>query len=333
MSKSTNLRMYNMLDENNRSYLNFSYLDCEVSYRETGTDEWQVLNISKGGSATENIYVVDGADEWDPDTCAVRLEQEFTLHSLSELFMTDEKKEPLMPVALKDDVIGVTAVWWSDKAKLCGCKSIGEIRYAELGSSNEKTFNLELDFSAGQLAGQLEIFYKLYMKKAGEIHFPGFARDSGVILGDVGSSLILQLDGNGAAFPVYTVSMPGENLWWIEVNIEDPFEDTFTEEYFSLVFNDKHPDYQYLRKRNDEFSPLYYEVFSSALEEFFLVLKRDFGYMFDDVVDINEVTPGTIAYAAIYMKTTFEIDIRDNDLVALHNSVRKAVYKQLKGGI
>ena len=106
-------------------------------------------------------------------------------------------------------------------------------------------------------------------------------------------------------------------------------EDTFTEEYFCLVLNDAHPDYKELKKRSGAFSALYHEVFASALEELFIVLRRDFGEKFD-AAEVNDVVQGTIAHAAIYMIKTFDIQM-DADITTLHTSIRKAVYKQLKG--
>ena len=331
MSKSTQIRMYKMLDEDNASYLNFSYNDCNAYYCERGTDEWHVLDLSRAGSATENIYSVEGDSGWDPDTCAIRLEQEITLHNLRELFRTDENPEPLMPVALAGDVLGIMAVWWSDKSQIRGCQYIGAIRYEDLDSSSESQYLLQLKFPAGQLAGQVEVFYKLYLKEPSEKRLPGYGHNSGMILGDIGTSLILQIDGDGAMFPVSTVSMPRENLWWTEINIDDPFEDTFTEENFCLVLNDAHPDYKELRKRSGAFSALYHEVFASALEELFWMLRRDFGERFD-AVSLSDVIPGTVAFAAIYMIKTFDIQM-DADITTLHNSIRRAVGKQLKGAV
>lgn len=329
MSKSASLKMYKVLDEDNASYLNFAYHDCEAFYREPGAEEWQALSLSKNGSATENIYSIEGEDNWNPETCEVRLVQEITLHNLRELFKTETGSEPLMPVALEQDVLGITAVWWSDKSQIRGCQYIGEIRYMDVVTDGDSTYTLDMKFPAGQLAGQLEVFYKLYMKEPGEKRMPGFAHDSGVILGDIGTSLILQIDGEGAMFPVSTVSADKEPLWWTEINIDDPFEDSFTEEYFCLVLNDAHPDYKELKKRSGAFSALYHEVFASALEELFIVLRRDFGEKFD-AMDLTDVVPGTIAHAAIYMIKTFDIQM-DADITTLHTSVRKAVYKQLKG--
>lgn len=328
MSKSASLKMYKMLDEDNASYLNFTYHDCVAFYREPASDEWLPLSLSKSGTATENIYIIEGEDNWNPETCSIRMVQEITLHNLRELFKTDDNPEPLMPVALEQDVLGITAVWWSDKSRIRGCQYIDEIRYADVEIKGDNTYTLDMKFPAGQLAGQLEVFYKIYMKAPGEKRMPGFAHNSGVILGDIGTSLILQIDGEGAMFPVSTVSVDNEVLWWTEINIDDPFEDSFTEEYFCLVLNDAHPDYKELRKRSGAFSALYHEVFASALEELFIVLRRDFGEKFD-AVDLSDVVQGTIAHAAIYMIKTFDIQM-DADITTLHSSIRKAVYKQLK---
>ena len=332
MSKSAKLQMYKMLDEDNASILNFLYEECSASYCEEGTGKWKPLNLSAGGTSAENMYFIDGGDDWDPETCAIKLKQIITLEGLKELFQTDENPAPLVPVALADDVLGITAVWWSDESKLRGCKPIGEIRYDEIDFAGSNKYELELEFQPGQLGGRLEVFYTLCMIEPGERMLPGFAHDKGVLLGDVGTSLILQVDGEGAAFPIVTVEEPNGNLWWTEINIDDPFEDSFTEENFCLVLNSKHPDYddlyKDLRRKSGTFSSLYYEVFASALEELFIVIQKDFGSQFDSV-DIKELLPGSIAYAVIYMIKTFEIKM-DGDITNLHNSIRKAVFRQLK---
>ncbi len=339
MSRAASLKMYRMLDDDNASCLNFTYEKMTFSYRKSNAfsgkpraeHEWRNLKLVNIGSSKENMYSVEGDDAWDPDNCELHLKQEFTLENLKALFKTEKGKEALMPVALSDDVLGVAAVWWADKSRIRGCQEVGEFRYRDVAGSRTSRFSLDIEFPAGQLAGQLEVSYKLYLKAPGEGNLPGFARSSGTILGDLGTSLILRIDGEGAMFPVSVVNKPGEPLWWIEVNIDDPFEDSFTEEFFSLLLNEAHPDYKDTQGRNGAFSSLYLEAFACALEELFIVLKRDHGEKFDSV-NINDVVPGTIAYAAIYMIKTFDI-MMDSDITGLHNSIRKAVYKQLKGGL
>ncbi len=331
MSKSTQLRMYKILDDDNASYLDFSFRDCKVYYREKGTSDWQILSVSRNGSATENIYTIDEESGWNPETCEIKIIQEFSLHNLRELFKSRENNSPLMPVALEDDTLAIAAVWWSDKSCLRGCDYISDVLYTDVKGVNESHFTFEKDFDAGYLAGQLEVSYKLYLKEPGGEFSPGFAHRPGVILGNIGTSFLLQIDGEGAKFPVSTINSLGEPLWWTEMKIDDPFEDTFTEEYFCLVLNEAHPDYKELRKKSGNFTALYYEVFASALEELFLVLRRDFAAEFD-AADLNDIVPGTVAFAVLYMVKTFDIQM-DNDITGLHKSIRRAVYQQLKGAV
>ncbi|SEA15530.1 hypothetical protein [Selenomonas ruminantium] len=331
MSKSIKLKMYNVLDEDNSSYLNFAYNDCCAFFREYGSTDWVPLNLSRTGSATDNIYYIEGANDWNPDTCEVRLKQEITLYNLSELFITEDCPEPLMPIALENDVLGITAVWWSDKSKIRGCQYIDEIRYNDISVSNEKKFILDIKFPVGQLAGQLELFYKLFMKECGEKRSPGIAHSNGVLLGDIGTPLVLQIDGEGAVFPIYTVKIPNENLWWTEISIDDPFEDSFIDGGFAVYLNEAHPDYKELFKRNGAVSALQCEIIACALEELFIYLKNEFSESFDSV-DLEDLEKGTIAFAVIYMINTFDIQM-DADITSLNKSIRKAVSRMPKEAI
>lgn len=325
MSSNNIVKMYRTLDEEKCSWLNISLGECTASYKTIDNEQVRNLPLSQTGTTTENAYVIEGDDYWNGDESAITVKQEITLDNLNGLFLSDNETA-IMPIALKGDKLGIAAVWWSDQSGLRGCEKIqSEITYESVQDNHKQKFSFIKNFDYGMLSGTLTVKYVLYLKDTGELDKPGYARKTGTVLGEIGMPLIIMIDGDGASFPLNTIKKPGAPLWWVEINIDDPYENRFVEEYFNIILNESHPDFKDFAKDKGYQSALYREVFAGALEELIIYLwmeKMEFNE------DIKLLLPGTVAYAVIYLVQTFGIET--DTITNIHRTVRQAVEKQLK---
>lgn len=320
MRHKTEIRMYQTLTSTEG--LNFMQSSCRLSYQPDAESAWTELPLSPAGDSGENFWLLDDASVLDKGQGSVRFSQTFTLSNLEKLF---EGNYCIPQVALPGDRLGVAAIWWVDRSQIRGCVPVGDFTLQEVQGQARCTFCLERTFAAGVLAGCLEVQYILYMKEPGIRHQPGIASRPGTRLATIDEPVCVQIDGTSSQFPVVSIAKPGEPLWWMEFNLEDPVMDPFTEDYICLVLNESHPAYH--RQMKTGMGDLYAEVFAAALEETFLYIKEEFSDPFQNV-DIRSVGEGTTAYAMLYMKQAFELNT--DTITSLHRSIRQMVNQKLK---
>ncbi len=328
MSRNADIKMYQTLEEKSE-WLNFKYRECRASYRGDDNAQWQALELKPSGSSTENTYLVEGGADFNPDNSEIQISQVFSLEGLDQLFSASA--DSLMAVALPSDIIGIAAIWWSDKSLLRGCEyNVGEISYDEAKESSKKAFTFRKAFAKGVLAGSLFVQYRLYLKEVNGKRKPGFASKQGTILGNIGVPLKIMIDGDGSAFPISIVSQEGEPLWWTEIHIDDANEDPFSQEMFNIIINDKHPAFKMLGQAEGYTkAPIFAVIIAGAIEELILYLRYELDYDFS-TSNVKNLTPGTVAHAITWMVSTFDIDI--STIGGLHKSVHKMVKSLLKGG-
>ncbi|MBQ1875691.1 MAG: hypothetical protein II145_03175 [Selenomonas sp.] len=320
MSRSENITMHRCLSAEEAGELVFSPLAPQA------VSEGQSLELTPEGNATDNTYAVQPADNWNPDETGFVLEQKFTLGTLQLLFAGSAGG---IAVALPGDTLGIMATWWSSQSDISGCEKIDTFTAAETAGGGNRMITFRKEFAAGLLRGTLQVHYHLYLAQKGPNKKPGFASESGTLLGEIGTPLTILLDGTGSSFPMSVTEAGGRPLWWTEINISDPFEEPFNEEYFNLVLNAAHPDYEALngrgrKKKNTFDSPLFREVLAGAIEEFFLYLRQNYRDQFDGLTP-DEVPEGSIAAAALYMKQYVDT----SDMLRMHETVRQMLEKQL----
>lgn len=319
MSYKTKIRMYRTLES--MEGLNFMQSSCKLFYQPDTESEWMELPLSPSGDSGENAWLLEDPGKLDEGHGDVRFSQTFTLSNLDKLF---NGSPDITQVALPGDRLGIAAIWWVDRSRIRGCVPLGNFTLQDLKGHARRSFSLDHVFEAGVLAGRLEVQYILYMQEPGIRHQPGIARRAGIRLATLAEPVCLQIDGTSSQFPVASAARPGEPLWWMEFNLEDPVMDPFTEDYICLMLNEAHPAYAELMKGNGD---LYAEVFSMALEELFLYIRTEFGDCFRNL-DLRSVREGTTAYAILYMKQTF--DLNTDTIVSLHRSIRQMVTRKLK---
>lgn len=320
MSRSENITMHRCLSAEAADELLFS------PRLPQGVSEGKPLELSPDGNATDNTYVIQPAENWNPDETDFVLEQSFAIGTLQRLFAGNGGD---IAVALPGDTLGIMASWWSSQSDISGCEKIDIFTAADVADGGQHTVTFHKEFSAGLLRGTLQVHYHIYLAKKGTQEKPGYARDAGTLLGEVGTPLTVILDGKGSSFPMSVTEAQDKPLWWTEINISDPFEEPFTEDYFNLVLNAAHPDYEALngrgkKKKNTFDSPLFREVLAGAIEEFFLYLRQNYCGQFEGLT-ADEVPEGSVAAAAMYWKQSVDTSGMQN----LHNTVRQMLDKNL----
>lgn len=319
MSRSENITMHRCLSAEAAGELLFRPRPPQ------GTSGGKPLELSSDGHTTDNTYVVQPAENWNPDETGFILEQSFALGTLQRLFAGNGGD---IAVALPGDTLGIMASWWSSQSDISGCEPVGTFTAADVADGSQYTFTFHKEFSAGLLRGTLQVHYYIYLAKKGAKEKPGYARETGTLLGEAGIPLTVILDGRGSSFPMSVTEAQDKPLWWTEINISDPFEEPFNEDYFNLVLNAAHPDYEALsgrgKKKKTFDSPLFREVLAGAIEEFFLYLRQNYRDQFEGVT-ADEVPEGSVAAAAMYWKQF----IRTSDMQNLHNTVRQMLDNRL----
>ena len=320
MSRSENITMHRCLSAEAAEELLFS------PHPPQGISGGKPLELSTDGNSKDNTYVVQPDENWNPDETGFILEQSFALGTLQRLF---DGSGGDIAVALPGDTLGIMASWWSSQSDISGCERIDTFTAADVADGGQHMVMFRKEFAAGLLRGTLQVHYHIYLAQKGPQEKPGYARDLGTLLGEVGLPLTVLVDGTGSSFPMSITKAQDKPLWWTEINISDPFEEPFNEDYFNLVLNDAHPDYDALkgkgRKKKDTFdSPLFREVLAGAIEEFFLYLRQNYRDQFEGLT-ADEVPEGSVAAAAMYWKQFVDT----SDMQNLHTTVRQMLGDRL----
>ncbi len=217
-------------------------------------------------------------------------------------------------IACHDAKIGIALQWCSKDSKQRGSIPIGIIEARD----NGKEFNFKHSFDKAMLRGDVDFSFVLYLKESGhpdenERHF---ANTPGTIIGEM-EPFSLQLDGNGSFFSIYEASKPGEPLWSVEYDIDDPSTDSFSE-MINITINNAHRNYQFLDRDNKKFDQqLFIEVMSNAMITIIETIRQQ-----DENFDcLEDPTEGSVAQAVKYFRDVLGWNL--STPLTLNQSVRK----------
>lgn len=190
-------------------------------------------------------------------------------------------------------------LWASHKMSTAGV-----ILPTSIAESPAMTCFFEHKFEPGSLIGDIELDLVLYLADKAECLAPGeehLMNNPGVILGSVEDILLVDFDGNITDFPMEDVEDPGGPLWRVRFEAwEDPREDAFSTENFTLLINQAHPGYREIAPGGKVNMHLLQEILSEAL--FLLFEKvRDFDdeSAWGDTMSGTDLDPGSIC-AVLY---------------------------------
>ena len=140
------------------------------------------------------------------------------------------------------------------------------------------------------------------------------------ILGELEGKFVIRLDGVGSVFPVYEIHEPGQPLWYVKCDWDDPTYDLFSD-CVAININTAHKNYKYLDKTKRTFDEqLLKEIMASALGVIITKLKEQENYW--DVTTIGEdLQSGSVSEAINYFINTLEWDVSGPESLSL--SIRK----------
>ena len=321
-------RAYRVVNEEQRLLLNSQLKEC-CGICMTDDVQFQ-LDIQPAGGSVANEYCLKSSNTWDAKKHDAMIGQKIVLSvdGLKNLYEGDSR------IACKDYKLGVAAVWQCTGSGLNGCRKMPfSFNYADLcGMTGETcTVSFEVDFPAGVLSGLLKVEYIVYLVAAGSKAVAGISNIPGTRLGKIADILTLQIDGDSSVFPITNVYSPSGPLWYVKDSFSeiDLLRDEFNEEAVSLVLNEAHRDFSLLGQNKDYKTPLFTEIFASALEE--IIRRADEEDRDHDLWNESVLAEeGSVAAALRYMKSVFNlrIDTPNN----LHEDIRRAVKINFRDG-
>lgn len=306
---ATNVSTFPVLNNQLRTRMRYTVMDGYDFYYVRDSQEY-TLSSQEVGLGQLKHKIVDEEGIWNPDDYNFCMRRNYSLQNYKCLFGENG-------LACSNAVLGLALVWTSADSKQRGAVEIGEIH----NDSTPLEFRLAYEFKRAQLRGMIDFSTVLYIKHVGT---PGFteghlANMYGCLLGELDRYQI-QLDGNGSVFPIYEISEPGQPLWYIKCDWDDPTYDQFSDS-LSIFINTAHKNYKYLDKTKRIFnSQLLSEVMASALCTLILKLKSDNAY-WDNTVTGHNLQPGSVSAAVNYFIKTLEWDISTPETLSI--SVRK----------
>lgn len=283
------------------SEYNFYYIRDEEEYSLISEEE-------DGGNI--NYKIIDNNGIWTPDDYNLCIRRSYSLRTYQCMFGENG-------IACRNAVLGLALMWTSADSRQRGVVEIGEIK----NTSADLKMELNYEFFKAQLRGSVELTTIIYIKKSGtplwgEEHL---ANAYGCILGEL-DKCIIELDGTGSVFPMYEINEPGQPLWYVKCDWDDPTYDQFTE-CVSIYINRAHKNYKYLDKTKRTFDgQLLKEIMASAISIIILKLKEQKDY-WDATTTGDNLQSGSVSDAVNYFISTLEWDVSSPELISL--SIRK----------
>ncbi|MEG0720149.1 MAG: hypothetical protein RR446_00045 [Lachnospiraceae bacterium] len=273
-------------------------------------DQEYILRAEEVESSITVHKVIDDEGIWSPDDYSLCLRRRYSIRTYQCLFGENG-------IACKNATLGLALMWTSSDSKQRGVIPIGDIE----NSSRDLEFLLNREFAEAQLRGIVEFSTVIYLKSAGtplwdEGHL---ANDYGCLLGEL-DKFIIKLDGDGSVFPMYEINEPGQPLWYVKCEWDDPTYDQFSESV-SININTAHKSYKYLDKTKRTFDDqLLKEIMSSALILIITKLKEQNNY-WDATTTGEELQRGSVSEAIYYFINSLEWDVSSPEGMSL--SIRK----------
>ena len=303
----TDFALFPTLSEDLKQKILFREKEYHFFYEDPSRHNLQYENSD--GLKTFSLFEENGP--WNVDDYNFGFSRSFTFKAHQFLF--GEKG-----IVCKNATLGIAIIWTSADSKQRGV----------ITADKDITFSSQADdivinhlFEKAQLRGSVGLQTVLYIKKEGtpnkaEEHL---ANTYGFILGELDNDVVL-LDGNGSAFPIVTTNAPGQPLWWIKCDWEDPTIDSFAESV-TIYLNESHKNYSFIDKKSSNYNPqLIQEIFSQALLIIITKLKQNETYWIDTINE-NNLEPGSVSEAIAYFSSTLQWDLQSAENTSL--SIRK----------
>lgn len=293
----------------------FSISKPEFIYLKDGIE--MPLTLDDEDSKISSISDKNGF--WNPDEYGLILKWNIKCIEGDRLYGADNFDD--MPCACENAVIGIALSWYSQDTKRRNSFYVGKIK----NEKNEQSFECKCFFDKSELRGKVGFSLILYIKDPGnpnedELHF---ANVEGYELGHLDDFSIM-IDGNGSYFTISEIKMPpGEPLWKVEYDIDDPSNDNFSD-CVSILLNNAHPQYKYIKRGDSHFNlQLLIEIMANSMATVIEMVRcndKEFECM-------NNPEEGSVGQALLYFKNVLEWDFTSP--ITVSNSIRKYLEKNI----
>ena len=311
--------MYPMLTLELIKESGFSTKPFEYSYIDDNEDYPLNLEGFSGAQESFSACLQDPRCVWYPSTNKLIVRKNGEIKNPTVFFGKNG-------IAPKDAVLGVAIIWISSKSDQRGSIQCGSFS----AQSNNFEFSIEHQFEKNSVKGSLLFQLVIYLKKSGnpandEFHLNNI---SGVTYGIIEQCEIF-IDGNGSVFPISTVNMPGEPLWWVYYDESvDPMVDLFDDENVGIRLNRAHPLFELLKiEASLKESPFFVEVLSSALMVMVNSVRDGLGHDWERMIESQEFVHGSIAEAVYYFihKLQWDVSSQVNLSKSIHSYFEKTL--------
>jgi len=296
--------LYSTLDKGWRKKLNCRIDELNARYT-SGNETYELKCNEEEAGTGRFINIVDDSGQWSPNKHNIELFGSVIIENVDTLF--GQKG-----IVSHDAKLGIGMMWRSRTSGYRGSQQINTV------CSDDGTIcsNFNKAFSASSLRGSLELVFQLYVID------PGSGDNSlkaGMLLGEL-DSVNLVLEGIGSTFAVFEKSSPGEPLWEVECDWDDPEVSQFTDSV-RVTINNAHPAW-IACSEEDTRKELLKEIMASSMQ---IVLSELETEQFSDSSDYE---PGSVCDAMAYLLSRAELDLESNATVA--KSIRRYLDKSMK---
>lgn len=289
------------------------------SLKYTHKGQTHSLKLNEPDSTITSI--VDERGYWNADDFDLLLEWNFTYKNAAWLYDFHKRD---YACACHDAKIGVALSWYSSDSR-----RRNTIPIAYLDNDLDKLHSVcgKKNFEKAELRGVVGFSLLLYLAESGtpqddETHF---SNTPGTILGIL-KTIEISLDGNGSFFTICEVNKPGQPLWDVEYNIDDPTSDLFSD-CVTISLNRAHKKFPFVKKDSGVFSQqLFTEIMANAIS---IVIETVRAYEKNDDFDcLNDYEEGSVAQALAYFKDKLLWDF--STPITVSHSARQFIENNLK---
>lgn len=274
-------------------------------------DDWEFPLTAEEIDGSVTVHkLVDEQGIWSPDDYNICVRRKYSLRTYQCLFGENG-------IACENSKLGLALMWMSSDSKQRGVIPIGTIE----NSMWDLELDLNYEFATAQLRGSVEFTTVIYIKEAGtprwnEMHL---ANEYGCLVGEL-DSFVVKLDGTGSVFPMYEVQEPGQPLWYVRCDWDDPTYELFSD-CVAININTAHKNYKYLDKTKRTYDEqLLKEIMASALILIITKLKEQGNY-WDATLSGDDLQNGSVSEAINYFVDTLEWDVSTPETMSV--SIRK----------
>lgn len=258
---------------------------------------------------------------WNADEYDFCIEWQFTYKNTGWLY---DRFNWEYACACHDAKIGIALSWFSSDSRR---RSTIPICYLENDTDTLHSAKCKKHFDIAELRGEISFSLVLYLMEEGspneeENHF---ANTPGTLLGEI-QSLTICLDGTGSFFTICEVNKPGQPLWDVEYNIDDPSSDIFAD-CVAICLNRAHKKFPLVKRDSGIFcQQLLTEIMANAIA---IVIEMVRAHEKDDNFDcLSDFEEGSVAQALAYFKEKLLWDF--SSPITVSHSARLFIERNIK---